>query len=438
MVLARVRLPDLVASSEADLGQQVSRVEFRVLGPLELVRDGEPVALGPGRPRALLAYLLVNANEVVPTERLIEDLWRGAPPSSASHAIQVHVSALRRVLEPDRQRGLPPQLLITRAPGYVLVAAADSYDVHRFVSLVGEGQTALDQDHPEDASNLLGRALDLWRGPALVDFADEPWAVAEAVRLQELRLAATERRVEADLALGRHAELVSELERLEGQHPFRERLWAHLMLALYRSGRQTEALRGYQRVRRVLRDELGLEPGPELRELEARVLQQDPELDAPVSGRSVRVGADVASPVTSAPRGAEPVGVQGAVEEVRLVTALVADLVGSTSLADGLAPGELSLVTEDAIDRMAACIEALDGEVVDRSSAGVAALFGTPVAHEDDTRRAILAALQLKREVEVYGDEVSRSWNVDLLRARVASTPAPSSPRRASPVSVTR
>jgi YVTN family beta-propeller protein len=254
-------------------------MRFCVLGPLEVYVDGQSIAVGGGRQRALLALLLVQAGEIVSRDRLIEELWGGRPPASGSQSLDVYVSRLRRVLR-DAGGG---EVLVTRAPGYVLLA--EETDARRFEALAAEGRDALAASEAERASTVLREALGLWRGRAFVEVADERWARPEAERLEELRLQAVEDRVDAELALGRHAALVPELELLAAQNPNRERLVGQHMLALYRCGRQADALAAYRAARRSLVDELGLEPGPELRRLEAAVLAQDPALDPPPSAR---------------------------------------------------------------------------------------------------------------------------------------------------------
>jgi DNA-binding SARP family transcriptional activator len=244
-------------------------VEFRILGPLEVVDGDRPITLKGSRPRALLALLLTSANEVVSADRLIDELWGEQPPRAAGNALQYHVSQLRKVLA-------PADLIETREPGYMIRVGADQLDLMRFEQLVADAQN----EPPEDAARILRRALGLWRGPALGDLVREPFAQAEARRLEELRLVALERRIDADLALGRRAQLVGELEALSRRHPYREALRAQLMLALYGSGRQAEALNLYRDTRRMLVDELGIEPGPEIQQLEQAILRQDPALDA--------------------------------------------------------------------------------------------------------------------------------------------------------------
>ena len=227
-------------------GGDAADIEFRILGPLEVLIDGEVVDLGTAKQRALLALLVMHVNQVVATERLVEDIWGDQPPARAANAVQVYVSYLRKVLEPDRARGGESHVLMTRRPGYVLRAEPDQVDALRFERLVDEGRRALAGGNPEAAARRLRQALDLWRGQALADVAYEPFADREANRLEELRVAAIEDRVEADLARGLHSDLVAELESLVGAHPLRERLWGQRMVALYRCGRQAEALRAYR------------------------------------------------------------------------------------------------------------------------------------------------------------------------------------------------
>jgi DNA-binding response OmpR family regulator len=241
-------------------------------------RDGSRVEVGGPKQRAVLTALLIRAGRVVSLDQLIDDLWPWDPPARAAATVQVFVSNLRRVLEPDRPRGAPATLLVTAAPGYVLHAEPGAIDAHEFIRLAEEGRLALDDDDSERAAELLARGAALWRGAALADAVDAPFAQAEAARLEELRLRCAEDRVDAELSLGRHTAVVAELEQRVGAHPLRERPRAQLMLALYRSGRQGDALAVYQAGRRVVRDELGLEPGAPLRALQQAVLSHDPDL----------------------------------------------------------------------------------------------------------------------------------------------------------------
>jgi peptide/nickel transport system substrate-binding protein len=248
-------------------------MEFLILGALEVRRDGESLLLGTAKQRALLAVLLLNANEVVSRDRLIDGLWGERPPESAPHTLEAYVSRLRKVLHADGE-----QVLLTRAPGYLLRVGFDELDVERFERLAEEGRRALAYREPERAVALLQQALGLWRGRALADIEYEPFAQAEAARLEELRLAAAEDEIEAELVLGLHVDNVRRLRSLVAEHPLRERLRAQLMLALYRSGRQAEALEVFREARAYLVENLGLEPGPMLRELEQAILVHDASL----------------------------------------------------------------------------------------------------------------------------------------------------------------
>jgi DNA-binding SARP family transcriptional activator len=257
-------------------------MDFRILGPLEVSEQERPLALGGIKQRSLLAVLLLHANEVVSSDRLIDELWGDAPPPTAAKSLQVHVSRLRKTLGEQR--------LATRPPGYLLQVDTSELDLSRFERLAGEATGV----EPSRAAEKLREALAMWRGPALADLAYEPFARIEIARLEELRLVVLERRIDADLADGRHAELVGELEALVAEHPLRERLRCQLMLALYRSARQAEALEAYRQARSVLSDELGLEPGGELRKLESAILRHDPALD--LSAAPVRTAERAPAP----------------------------------------------------------------------------------------------------------------------------------------------
>ncbi len=261
-------------------------MDYRLLGTLEVWDASRPVTIGGGRRRALLALLLLRRGEVLPPEVLIDALWGAQPPPTAAKGLQVHVSQLRKELG-ARHAG-DGGVLLTRPGGYVLRAGPEEVDVARFERGLREGEEALAAGDPERAGRMLREALALWRGPPLADVAYEPFAQPEAARLEELRLVALEARIDADLALGRHRQVVGELEELVGRHPLREALRARLVLALYRCGRQADALATYREGRSRLVDELGLEPGPELRRLHQRVLAQSPELDLPVAPTTVR------------------------------------------------------------------------------------------------------------------------------------------------------
>ena len=252
--------------------------ELRLLGPVQAVRAGRDVALGGPRQRAVLALLALDAGRVVPAGRLVEEVWRGRPPPGAAKTLRSYVSRLRSALAPE-------VAVVARGGGYALSAGPGQLDVARFERLVAEGQAALGGGEAAAAGNRFREALALWRGPAFADVADVEPLAREGARLEELRLVAVEGRLEADLAAGSHAEVAGELERLVGEYPLRERLWRLLMLALYRGGRQADALAAYQRARAMLAGELGLEPGPELRELERAVLRQEVPPPAPHGNR---------------------------------------------------------------------------------------------------------------------------------------------------------
>jgi DNA-binding SARP family transcriptional activator len=331
-------------------------MEIRLLGPLE-VRDGDRVVTLPRRQqRALVAALALRAGEVVSSDRLVADLWGERPPASATGSLQNTVHGLRKLLGRD--------VLVTQAPGYRLAVAADAVDANRFEHLLAEARGA----EPAERARLLREALDLWSGPALSDLDEEAFARLEAGRLDELRLSALEERIDADLELGRHAGLVAELEQLVATNPLRERLRGQLMLVLYRRGRQAEALEVYRAARLALADELGLDPSPELQELERRVLRQDPGLAEP-QHLADTPAADAA--------------------ERTLVTALAAvpptddDPERHRALLD-----ETLAAVQQALGRNGGSLERFGPE-------GLLALFGADAAGDDDALRAFATAEEL-------------------------------------------
>jgi ABC-type branched-subunit amino acid transport system substrate-binding protein/DNA-binding SARP family transcriptional activator len=257
-------------------------MEFRVLGPLEVIDGGSALPIGGPRQRVVLAYLVLDANRVVAADELIDGIWGDDPPDAARETLSAYVSRLRKLLGTRR--------IEARPPGYLLVAERSEVDVLRFTDLVDAARRETDR---ATASRLLTEALDLWRGRALADLTDSDALSPAVTRLEELRVGAIEDRIEADLDLGRHREVVSVLEGLTREHALRERLWSQLMLALYRSGRQGDALGAFHRARKTLIEELGIDPSPELRRLHERVLQQDPALDRAVGReRPAEVSAD--------------------------------------------------------------------------------------------------------------------------------------------------
>ncbi len=334
-------------------------MEFRILGPLEVVSDGRALELGATKQQTLLAVLLLHAGEIVSPTRLMHELWGEVPTASALKQIQGYVSRLRRTLGADA--------IVTRSNGYVL--APQRLDAEAFERLAADAQARMAGD-PAAAAERYREALALWRGEPLQGIEFEGLAANEAERLGELRLAVLERRVEADLALGRDAELVAELQQLVAAHPLRERLRGHLMLALYRCGRQADALALYRDTRAFLADELGLEPGEELRRLEQLMLEQSPELDAPAAVQRAPKPA-VREPQAGRPR--------------RLVSVVVAEIAGA------LDPESLHAQ----LDHHADVIERHGGSVDGFMGARLVGVFGLDELHEDDALRAVRAAEEL-------------------------------------------
>ena len=332
-------------------------MDIRILGPLEVLDNGRALELGGAKQRAVLALLAVNANHAVSTDQLVLALWEDEPPESARKAIQVYVSQLRKTLGKDRVQ--------TKGGGYLLRVGPDELDLDRFEALRDRGDV--------DA------ALALWRGEPFAELTDYRFARTEASRLEELRLACIEQRIERELAAGRHAEVVGELESLASMHPARERLLGQLMLALYRSGRQAEALESYRAARDTLMRELGLEPGRELRDLHQRVLRQDAALD--LARREV-------------PKAIPAVTVPTAVMR-KTVTVLFCDLAESTQLGERLDPEALRTVMTRWYEAMRAPIERSGGTVEKFVGDAVMAVFGVPAAHEDDAFRAVQAAVEM-------------------------------------------
>jgi len=352
----------------------IPELEVRLLGPLEVMRGGSTVPLGGPKPRALLAALALEVGRVVSVDRLVEDLWPGATPDTAPHAVQVYVSQLRKALGPEA--------IARRGPGYALELDPERIDLHRFVRLADEGREILAGGDPAAAATVLREALGLWRGPALADFAYEPFAQTEIARLEELRIVALEERIEADLALGRHAELVSELEALTQAQLLRERPRAQLMLALYRAGRQADALAAYRAARDTLVEELGIEPGPDLKSLEAAILRQD---------ESLLPEAGVAAP---------------AMQFRRLVTILFVDVVGSMALAEALDAEALGQVLRRYFETVSAALTRHGGTVEKFAGDAVMAAFGIPVSHEDDPLRAARAALDVQMGLAALNEQL--------------------------------
>src|SRR3954449_3692688 len=336
-------------------------MDISVLGPMEAAAGGRPLSLGGGKPRALLAMLALQAGSPVSADHLIEGLWGESPPATATKMIQIFVSQVRKALDASADAGR----LLTRGRGYELRIDPDDVDALRFERLL--------------AAQAPREALALWRGPPLEELAGEPFAASEIRRLEELRLAALELAIEQDLAAGRHREVIGELDALVAQEPLNERFQGQRMLALYRSGRQSEALAAYRNAREVLIDQVGLEPGPELQRLNDAMLQHDPSLD--VAGAAAPAPRPSAAPVAS---------------ERRTVTVVCAGVANAAALAAELDPEALHRVLARFSDTFAGIVERHGGTVERRAAESVVGFFGLAAAHEDDALRALRAALELR------------------------------------------
>ncbi|MBA2740852.1 MAG: AAA family ATPase [Actinobacteria bacterium] len=358
-------------------------MEFKILGPLEVLVDGRPLELGGAKQRALLTVLLLHANEVVSSDRLIDALWEEEAPETGRKALQVYVSQLRKAIGKER--------LVTQAPGYLLRVEPEELDLDRFRMLVASGQ-------PE-------AALSLWRGPALAEFAYQRFAQPEIAQLEELRLNCVESRIEAELAAGRHTGVIGELEALVSENPLRERLRAQLMLALYRAGRQAEALEAFQDVRRALVDELGIDPSRQLRELESAILRQDPALEA----RSSPTPNPAAVEPTEAPLPEPQVSVAAPREARKTVTALVARITLFSPDGSRLDPEVLRGVSRRAFGEVENAIERHGGTIQAIAGDAVSAVFGLPRVHEDDALRALRAASEAREQLLCVAAEIEAS-----------------------------
>ncbi|MGH2751152.1 MAG: BTAD domain-containing putative transcriptional regulator, partial [Actinomycetota bacterium] len=362
-------------------------MKFRILGSMEVLDGDRLVDLPAGRARALLALLVLQVGEVASSEGLIDDLWGENPPPTAGTVVQGLVSRLRKVLEPGRGKGERAALLQTVGPGYRLAVEPEAVDAHRFKRLLDEarGTTA------GVRSEMLASALGLWRGQALADFTYEPFAQRAIHALEELRLAATEDRIDADLALGRSGDLVAEIEELIAAHPFRERLRGQLMIALYRAGRQADALSAFQATRAVLVEELGIEPGQALRDLEQAILRQDRSLDA--EGLAPKAGDLEPTPAA-----------HWLPSERRTVTVLCADLAASDEPSGD--PEALRRVVARSLDVATAVLRRHGARFEELVGDLLVGFFGLPVAHEDDAVRAVRAAFELRTAIAALNDDV--------------------------------
>jgi DNA-binding SARP family transcriptional activator len=355
-------------------------LEFRVLGPVEVVLDSVAKRVGSPIQRTLLALLLVHQNEVVSADRIVDALWPDNP-LDGRRKLWFHVSKLRAILEPGGA-GDAAAILVTRPSGYLLRIAVDKLDAGRFERLTGSARSALAED-PAGAGELLRQALGLWRGQAFEDVLHEDAVSSEVARLNELRLAALEARLAAELALGRAAELVPELDALVAEHSFREGLRAKLMLALYRAGRQADALAAYRQARRTFVEELGIEPSDELTELHRRILEHDPVL----------AGTRTPPFRAAAPR-----------EERRILTVFFADLFDSSTKAKPVDPEDVHAFLAPYYARIRSEVERFGGTVETVIGNRIMALFGVPATHEDDPERAVRAALAIRDWVLAQND----------------------------------
>ena len=373
--------------------------EFGILGPLEARSGGAELVLGGRNQRAVLAVLLLQANHVVSIERLAEQLYGESTPVSAVTQVHRQVSELRRVVDPS--------LIETRPPGYLIRVARDCLDLHRFEALLERGVTALRRGQMVAAGDDLRAALALWRGPALADLAYEPFAQGPVARLEELRLAALEHRLEAELALGNHAIAVPELRDLAAEHPLRERLRELLMLALYRSGRQVEALEVYRATREELVETFGVEPGPSLRRLEQSILSHDADLAPPRDGWGRR------APTTVIVAGRDPAWLEQ-------VLPLAQPLAGDRALV-------AALLVEDE-DRLAVATRALDAlhPMPIRTAAFVSAEPGDDVLRLARSHDTDLVLLEAPPDAGAFGDDLAAV--LERSPADVALAFAPASP----------
>ena len=366
-------------------------MRFGILGPLQVVGDdGRELAVAGRMPRALLAVLLLRANEVIPSDRLVDDLWTGAPPASGSKGLQVHVSRLRRALAADGSDA-GEERLVTTGGGYLLRVGPNELDSVRAEQLIAEGRSLVEAGRSDQAFAAFGAALELWRGPTLSDFQYDAFAQAEIARLEELRAAALEERIDVEVDLGREAQALAELESLVREYPYRERLHGQLMLTLYRAGRQADALAAYRTARSTLVDELGIEPSAELRHLHEAILAQDEALLASAPPRPPSAAEAVSAPRhVPLPSPATPL-----IGRERELAELV-DLAGSHRLITLTGPGgtgktRLSL--------------ALASEIAERSPDGVVWVPLAPVTDPELVRAAVASALGEIEDVPTYLQE---------------------------------
>ncbi|GLY49291.1 BTAD domain-containing putative transcriptional regulator [Lentzea sp. NBRC 102530] len=411
-------------------------MRFHLLGSLEVLDDDLPVPLGGVKQRAALGFLLLHANRVVATSKLLQALWQRDVPPTARKMLQNAVSGLRGVLTPHGSAAEGSALLLTHAPGYLLRVDQNSLDLSRFQQLAEQGRGELSAGNWPAAARVLRKALSLWRGPVLADLVETGINWPELTAIKDWRLSAQENCFEAELACGRHYEVIGELESLIEVEPYRERIGGQLMLALYRCGRQVDALSVYRRTRAALVEELGLEPGRELQELERAILDHAPVLDLPPSVQRrhlLAVGQTSPAPVViTAPAAAEPaVAVPAATVPARDVTTVERKLVSVVMVSAqlGLAAGDGDPEDVDAVHQEVAAVVAAEvsrlGGVVGGNVGSVfLAMFGVPKTAEDDADRAVRAALAVRDRLASVADvQIGVATGDSLVRLPAVGTP---------------
>jgi class 3 adenylate cyclase/DNA-binding SARP family transcriptional activator len=390
----------------------VHAVRFGILGPLAVWNNGEELPLGGVKRRAVLGLLLTRANELIPTGTLVDELWGEQPPATAVKAVQVHISQLRKIIGPG--------VLQTRPAGYLLEVERSALDAFQFEDLLAQGRRLRAEGDVEGAVRALREGLSLWRGPPLADLRYEQFARNESGRLEELRLVALEDCLDAELALGRAGELVGELESLVRQNPLRERPRALLMLALYRGGRQADALAAYQDARARLLDELGLDPGDGLQQLERAILRHDPSLDLALpSANVVRAPTRQSTPATACPSCGERTApgaefCQRCGSHLRpdtplarkVVTVLLCDIVTTGRADERVDPEALHLLLSRHFEQATTVVEQYGGTVEKLIGDELLAVFGVPTVREDDALRAVRAALAVRESTAALGAEL--------------------------------
>lgn len=386
----------------------MAAVELHILGPLEVIGPGGQIEIGSGRQRAILTALALHDGEIVSSDRLIEEVWGDDAPPSAHHTLGVHLSGLRKAIGPDP--------IETRPNGYRLRPGCSETDLRRFEALVSEGSKSLGAGEPQTAAEQFSAALALWRGSALADLGGTA-ARAEWARLNELRALVLERWIDADLACGRNTEVIPELRRLIAEMPLREGFSARLMLALYRSGRQAEALDVYLEARTLLDRELGVEPGQELEHLQRAVLVHDPELGIQ---RASGVGSPPGISATTGPSRTLSALALPRAETRRTITAVAAGVRGTTLAGGPLDPEAAREPLDRCLGEMRVVLERHGGTVDGAMGDTLLATFGVPLAHEDDALRAVRAAAAMRSALAAVGDDLGGDRDIRIeLRAGI-------------------